>query len=198
MKKKRILVFGVGVNDYIHSISDDGKVIKSYKCWSHMLERCYSAKKQLKYPTYIGCTVCDKWLIFSNFKEWYDTNYKEEFELDKDILVEGNKVYSPDTCCFVPKNINSLIHKNKKDTTLPTGVCEHLCIKNGKEYRYYRSSVYNLETKIMSPTFKTIEEAQSWYSATKKRVVAEQVQRALDEGAIDKRIADALMARNFC
>ncbi len=49
----------------------------------------------------------------------------------------------------------------------------------------------------LTKTFKTIEEASAWYSATKKRVVAEQVQRAIDEGAIDQRIADALLSREF-
>lgn len=57
-------------------------------------------------PTYEGCTVCDEWLYFSNFKKWFDENYIEGFQLDKDIIIRGNKVYSPQTCCFVPKEIN--------------------------------------------------------------------------------------------
>ena len=76
-----------------------------YSHWRGMLMRCYDQKYLQKYPTYIDCTVCEDWLNFSNFQQWYNKNYYEipgeTMCLDKDILVKGNKVYSPDTCIFV-------------------------------------------------------------------------------------------------
>lgn len=93
---------------------EDGKIMKWYKTYINMLTRCYSKKYQLKEPSYIGCSVCDEWLIASNFKKWYDKNYIDGYQLDKDILVYGNKIYSPETCCFIPRSLNSLFLLNNK------------------------------------------------------------------------------------
>ena len=84
----------------------------SYQMWRSMLRRCYDLKYKKKQPTYYNCTVCEEWLSFSNFKIWYNDNYymvdNEKMQLDKDILIKGNKIYSPQTCIIVPRNINSL------------------------------------------------------------------------------------------
>lgn len=53
---------------------------------------------------------------FQEFAEWCQSEYGymnveqngRFWQLDKDILVSGNMVYSPDTCCFVPNRINSV------------------------------------------------------------------------------------------
>lgn len=84
-----------------------------------MLERCYSAKLQERYPTYIGCTVSEEWSTFSNFKAWMETQDWEGKQLDKDILVEGNKVYSADTCVFVTQTVNLFI----TDSNAARGEC---------------------------------------------------------------------------
>ena len=88
------------------------KPTRAYVHWYQMLRRCFSVKYQDKKPTYIGCQVCDEWLNFQNFAQWYEENYyevnEEEMHLDKDILVKGNKIYSPNTCIFAPKKINDL------------------------------------------------------------------------------------------
>lgn len=87
-----------------------------YICWRNMLIRCYDSKYKEKYPTYETCIACDEWLNFQNFAEWYNCNFyivnDEKMHLDKDILVKRNKVYSPDTCIFVPSRINKLFLKN--------------------------------------------------------------------------------------
>lgn len=98
----------------------NGIKIESYKTWYAMLQRCYSECYKNK-PTYIDCYVCDEWLCYENFKKWYDKNYytveNEIMNLDKDILVKGNKVYSPKTCCFVPKRLNILfVNTTNKET----------------------------------------------------------------------------------
>ncbi len=72
-----------------------------HTCWANMIKRCYDKEVQAKHPTYIGCSVCDEWLCFSNFYVWYVSNYKQGYEIDKDKKVPGNKVYSPDLCSFI-------------------------------------------------------------------------------------------------
>ena len=92
------------------------------------------------------CKVCDEWLTYSNFEKWFNKNYKEGQQLDKDILFEGNKLYSPETCCFVPSDINTMmITRQTKKSCLPTGVSE---VKSGKyqavsgRYRIARRCYY--------------------------------------------------------
>jgi len=102
-------------------------VTLEYDEWRHMLERCYNTKIQNKYPTYIGCTVCEEWHNFQNFAKWWRNNYYNvegyRTELDKDILIKNNKYYSPETCCVVPSNINALFTKgNKQRGKYPIGV----------------------------------------------------------------------------
>lgn len=90
---------------------------KLYNLWKNMLERAYNTRSHAKRPTYKDTTVCKEWLNFQNFAEWC-LNQKffglrdsdgASYHLDKDLLVKGNKVYSPETCCFIPPSINSLL-----------------------------------------------------------------------------------------
>ena len=118
--KTRKLVFGVGVNDSDYAVQRkeslgyvNGKQKQKliwacpyYKTWSGMIRRCYSIKTQERYPTYIGCTVTDEWKTFSVFKNWMMTQDWQDKHLDKDLLVEGNKVYSPEMCVFVTQTVN--------------------------------------------------------------------------------------------
>ena len=117
----RGLVLSVGVNDVDDYINHD----KPYILWKGMLERCYNPKSLKKCQSYLGVTVCQDWLKLSNFLNWFD-NYKwiqKGWQLDKDILVKGNKVYSPQTCCFVPHEINTLLTNcRKRRGEYPVGV----------------------------------------------------------------------------
>ncbi len=125
---------------------ENGKMTKCYRAWYDMLRRCYDSKHHEKYPTYKNCKVCDEWLNFQNFAKWYYDNYYEiEGEimcLDKDILVKGNKMYSPKTCIFVPHNINTLFIKNDKSRgECPIGVTYN---KRDKKFSA-QCSIYNFE-----------------------------------------------------
>ena len=115
----------VGIGEYKTSIN--GKTTHQYNVWKGMLQRCYSKHFTLQRPTYDECTVCEEWHNFQVFAKWYDDNYYEindkSMNLDKDILIKGNKVYSPETCCIVPSNINTLFIKcNSKRGNYPIGV----------------------------------------------------------------------------
>ena len=92
-----------------------------YSRWTHMLERCYDKKYHVEKPTYKDCIVCQDWHNFQHFAKWYEDNYydidNEVICLDKDLFGNGKtKIYSPQTCCFLPMKINSVISStnNKK------------------------------------------------------------------------------------
>lgn len=109
--------------------------------WREMIKRCYLPKKLSKQSTYQGCTVCEEWLNFQNFSEWYAKNkWDNAFTyLDKDILVKGNKIYSPETCILVNNEINTLFIKSDKARgKLPIGVIYQ---KNNHNY-VARCSIY--------------------------------------------------------
>ena len=71
-----------------------------------MLKRVYCPLSLKKYVTYTGCEVCSGWLTFSVFRSWMETQDWEDKELDKDLLYDGNKIYSATTCIFVPRDVN--------------------------------------------------------------------------------------------
>lgn len=124
MGRRATLVQGVGVNDIpgSSSIPNGGKLCRYYATWSAMIQRCYSKSYQVKKPWYIGVTVCDDWLIFSNFKAWMEQQDWHGKELDKDILSFDGKKYSPETCCFVTSLLNNFFRPPTKNKLLPQGV----------------------------------------------------------------------------
>lgn len=109
--------------------------IKEYESWCNLLQRCFSKniKDKKRYSTYKDVTCCDEWLLYENFYEWLHSqpNFEkwlngEKWCIDKDILVKGNKIYSPETCCLVPQNVNGLFTKhNATRGDLPIGVSKH-------------------------------------------------------------------------
>lgn len=111
-------VYGVGyIGEGKYKCKENGKTTRVYKTWHGILERCYDNKCHEKHPTYIDCKVSEEWHNFQNFAKWYEENYYEiegqKMHLDKDILVKGNKIYSPETCIFVPQTINLLFTKRQ-------------------------------------------------------------------------------------
>jgi len=113
------LVYGVGINDADYVTQKWERVEVNgvrkrrlvwycpyYRTWMDMLRRCYSTKLQEKHTTYLGCSVSEEWLTFSNFKSWMEEQDFEGMQLDKDILFGGNKIYSAETCVFVSGMVN--------------------------------------------------------------------------------------------
>ncbi len=128
---RKKLMYGVGIND-VKSVTkysfENGKYKLVWRCpyyvrWCGVLERCYSKSYQKNQPTYVGCSVCEEWLTFSNFKSWMETQDWEGKQLDKDLLIYQNKVYSPETCCFIPREVNLFLTRREKNRGLyPLGV----------------------------------------------------------------------------
>ena len=128
-------VYGVGyIGEGDYKVRENGILNSIYNTWHDMIDRCYGNRV---YKTYEECSVCEEWHSFQTFAEWYEENYYEIpgeiMNLDKDILIKGNKIYSPDTCVFVPHSINMLFVKsNSIRGDLPIGVS-----KINNKYRAY-------------------------------------------------------------
>ena len=127
-KNKTKLVFGVGINDSDYQVQPtiNGKRTKCrfYQTWVNMLQRCYCPKAKAKHPTYVGCSVAQEWLTFSNFKAWMESQDWEGNQLDKDILSPGNKIYGPENCAFVTREINTMLNDRAACRgQSPVGVC---------------------------------------------------------------------------
>ena len=115
----------IGVGEF--EVYNGNKHTEVYKVWHDLIRRCYEPYFINKNLTYKDCIVCEEWHCFQNFAEWYYKNYyecnNETMELDKDILFKSNKIYSPQTCIFVPQRINKLFTKRKQDRgEYPIGV----------------------------------------------------------------------------
>lgn len=161
----RKILYGIG---YI----GEGKFNKrSYQCWKNMFKRCYDDEYKKLKPTYDACVVCDKWHNYSNFSKWFEENYykieNETMCLDKDILVKGNKIYSPETCIFVPNKINCLFTKsNSSRGKYPIGVNYNV------EINKYQSRCSNgLGESISLGYFKTPEDAFEVYKINKENII---------------------------
>lgn len=183
MRKKNKLVQGVGVNDA------DYKIIgcQFYRRWKSMLLRCYSESYHTKQPTYKGCSVCKEWLYFSNFKSWMEQQGWEGNHLDKDLLVKGNKVYSPETCVFVNNTVNTfVIDRGALRGEHPIGVS--WCKRNNK----YISRCRNPFTKKLDHLgyYNSPQEAHSAWLSRKQELCLQ-----LCETIEDKRIVEALKSR---
>lgn len=151
-----------------------GFVSKSWVCeeerarcvWRAMMSRCYKTGKSIS-PRYSGCAVSESWKNFSNFKIWYLSQYKEDgWQLDKDILIEGNKLYSEETCCVVPRQVNMLFAKtNKIRGDLQIGVS-----RNEDRFKAY---INKYGEKIHLGTYDTPEEAFLVYKRYKEEYIKE-------------------------
>lgn len=91
----------------------------AYRKWANMITRCYS-EDRTGFQTYNDVTVCADWHNHQNFADWF---YKQEgcensaWQLEKDILVLGNRVYSPKTCCLVPRGLNNFVASLNEDVS---------------------------------------------------------------------------------
>lgn len=188
--------YGVGyLGEGKYKVLKNGKPTKCYQIWHSMLQRCYDHKYHKKALTYINCEVCEEWLCFQNFAKWYYNNYYEvgsqKMCLDKDILCKGNKVYSPETCIFVPERINTLFIKcDKSRGKYPIGV--YYKKQTGKFVA--RCSVYDLKenkSKLKHlGLYNTHEEAFEFYKEFKEEYIKEVADYY--KGKIPSKLYDAM------
>jgi len=184
---QRKLIYGVGISDagYMVRPRFNGKIIccPYYKTWNNMMRRCYSEKLHVGQPAYIGCTAAKEWHIFSNFKKWMEKQDWKGKHLDKDVLIIGNKIYSPDACVFVSRSANNLLtHAKSNKGKYPVGVSF-----NKKLDEFTASFKIKGKSKHLG-VFKTPEQASEVYKAAKsneiKRVALSQTDIRVREGLL--------------
>ena len=165
---KRSTLYGIAINDTDYVINGSSGTCVFYRRWAGMLTRCYSKAYMASRVNYEACTVCDEWLLFSNFKKWMKNQDWQDKQLDKDILVKGNNIYSPETCIFITQQINTLLNSQKsKRGKYPQGVSfrkdlgsfEAYCSFNGK--------------KVSLGQYQSTGEASEVYKAYKYKLIAE-------------------------
>lgn len=180
------VVCGIGINDAEYVVQKVGWICPFYLTWHNMLKRCYTEKYQKAQPSYRGCYVCSDWLTFSNFKAWMEIQDWKDMELDKDLLVKGNREYSPDTCVFINKLTNTFTSERQNQRGLyPIGVGLH------KQSGLFRARCGDLRGGRKNiGYFHTAQEAHQAWLQYKLTLAVE-----LASMQKDSRVAEALIRR---
>ena len=161
---------GVGVNDANYQvktkINGSYVVCKIYILWRNMISRCYNQVVQRNQPTYIGCSVDKRWHSFMAFREWVLSQPEwEECQLDKDLLVSGNKIYGPNTCLFVPRTVNSFLTENRVNNNK-----DHIGIRLGSNGFYSAQVRYGKNNRWISGEIFDLELASLVYDEKKLQI----------------------------
>lgn len=161
-------ICGIGYLGKERLIAKNPEIRECYDVWRQMLNRCYNMNTQTKHKSYKDCYVCEEWHNFSNFKEWYykhkykcNSNYR--LELDKDILVKNNKIYSPDTCILVPNCINGFFISLNKPRIKE--------IKNKHKQNKFQLMISIHNNSKFFGTYNTKSEAEEKYYVFKKQIL---------------------------
>lgn len=159
-----------------------GNKTKEYMLFSSMKSRC---KKD-----YVGCSVDSLFEDFQYFAEWCNSQigFKvNSYQMDKDILVAGNKVYSPLNCVFIPKDLNCFNRMN--EGTYKQGVSWHE--GTGK----FRARIQLVETqkRVCLGLFETEDQAFNVYKAAKEQEARKWYERlSSGEFLVDPRVTERM------
>ena len=182
------LIYGVGINDGKYPAKVNGKIIKEYKLWLGLLKRCYSPIYHRENPTYISCKASENFKNYSYFYEWAQQQIgfdQENYHLDKDLVLKGNKVYSEKTCLFVPQELNKLLTTSRVlRGSFPIGISDH----KGKFLVQCNTALTNRYLGC----FNTVEEAFNAYKQAKETYIKTQAEKW--KALINPRAFAALMA----
>ena len=183
-------VYGIGVFGNKYPSRVNGVKTKEYKLWHSMLVRCYSDTIKKKHPTYEGCEVSDNFKSYEYFYEWCHSQIgfgNKDWHLDKDLLVKGNKIYSEDSCVFIPQEVNTLLTKR----TNSRGEYS-IGVSWSKTSKAFVATVAKNKGKTeWLGYFNTEIEAFNAYKQAKESFIKEQAEKW--KGKIDNRAYNALM-----
>jgi hypothetical protein len=183
-------ICGVGKRGCTSSVDKEtGGIKRSYITWRGMLARCYDGDKE---STYYGCTVCNDWLFFSNFEIWYDENRPKvpnvRWEIDKDAMQQGNRVYCPEYCVFIPKEVNNLIiNTGKSRGKYPVGV------SFSQKGMYFNASCSSEGVLKACGGFNTAKGAFEKYKEMKYEAIRLCAEKYYKLGLISKMVASSLL-----
>lgn len=184
------MICGFGIYDGDVGGAYNSNVI--YKFWASMIERCYSKKMLINNPSYIGTTVCEEWKYYSNFESWASEKYIYGYQLDKDIILSNSKIYSPDTCSFVPAIINSCILDKKTNTKYPIGVSKITSANGYIRPKSFKSSISLYGKPTYLKAFETVEEAHLCWQKAKVSYINEIIEKY---NFLDDKILNGLQRR---
>jgi hypothetical protein len=168
------------------SYQENHVINKIYDVWKILLSRCYDELQRELNIAYKDCDVCEEWRNLQNFGRWYENNYYDvgdgkRMHIDKDILVKGNKLYSPETCLIVPQRINMIFMSKGRKDDLPTGVRQN---PSGTYASHYNGIRYG--------TYKTLEEAVAEHDKQKRIHIRQVVEEYGDK--LPPKVIEALLA----
>lgn len=158
---------------------------RNYTRWTAMRARCKEGGwQQTHWETYKGCYIADEWLTFSNFNDWcIAQDMPDDYVLDKDILVKGNKCYGPEYCALVPREINNLFTKSQ--AIRPIGVTIN-------KYGTYDATLSRFGTTTYLGSYKTVCEAFVAYKVAKEQHIRDMANLYKDK--IGTNVYKALMS----
>jgi hypothetical protein len=197
-------LYNWGVNDlkyvddfYINNYEDYRGV---YSKWTGMMKRAMSPKYLAKTPSYDGSSICDYWQYLSEFKDWTVGQVWKGLELDKDILVVGNKHYSAETCAYVPKYVNyCFLTKQGGRGDCPIGVSKKIEKRYGPNYvmpNPYAAAVNDgTGTYIRLGTYNNPMDAHRAWQVAKADVIENTVLRYMLEPCYRQDVANAIYLR---
>lgn len=190
-------VAGIGyIGDGQYSAQDRQIDKPCFDRWYHMINRCYNPEEpSYKFYGGVGVTVCDEWHCFQNFAEWYNKNSVDGYDLDKDLLSKDSRVYGPNTCCFIPREINRLIvsdRKRKSNKHLPIGV-----IVGSNGYKAKVKNHFTGKEEYYGP-FESYEEPAEIYKRRKLELVRETVESYYSNGLLSDLAYEALLRWEPC
>ena len=183
-------VCGVGILGAKYPITINSILTKEYTLWCSMLKRCYSNAYKKRQPTYEGCEVSNNFKSYEYFYEWCNKQVgfnNKDWQLDKDLLTKGNKVYSENTCIFIPAEINLLLVKREAlRGTHPIGVRWHK-----RDKAFVAKVNKNKGKQEHLGYFATELEAFNAYKTAKESFIKEQAEKYKSQ--IDPRAYNTLM-----
>lgn len=191
-------VYGIGVvGDKYEVQQSNGKRTREYAAWRNILKRSFNKEYKEKHPTYQNVTCCNDWLYYPNFYEWLHSqpNFEKwhenkKWSVDKDILIKGNKLYSPETCCLVPQNINALF--TKRDNC--RGNCPIGVTYNKKSKRYWAQCENQLTNEnSYIGAYDTELKAFEAYKNKKEYIIKQVAEVEFAKGNITKKCYEAMM-----
>lgn len=158
--------------------------------WRQMKHRANAWTYDDRFKSYYGCSYSEEWEEYNNFRDWYLSHmyntYGEGLCLDKDLLIKGNRVYSPSTCCLIPHRINTSISTRRKGKNgLPPGVT-----RNPYNYNQYLVSV-SFDGISIRGKFDNKEDAFKFYKDQKEKNIKALAKYYID--ILPEYIYDALL-----
>lgn len=194
-------VYGNGMIGIKYRAKINGKMTKEYDAWHDMLRRCYDKKWKEEHPCYEDVKCCEEWLLYENFYDWLHSqeNFEqwyngERWVVDKDILVKGNKIYSPETCCLVSHDINTLFCKRDRDRgEFPLGVCYNRKLDKYNA-KLSMNIFYERKYERQLGSYPTPEDAfYLGYKPEKEKYIKLIAEEEYDKGNITKSCYEAMM-----